>query len=247
MRRRGPAGLTFAILAGAAGHQVTVIERQQPAESFGWGVVFWDDLVRRLAQHDAALAATLMEHAYTWHDQVVTVDDEPPVAIPSHGYSMRRQLLLEVLRARAEEVGVRIVTDSYGRDADRAPHDLLIASDGVNSALRGQHREFGTRIRRRRNRYIWLGADREFDSFTFPFVSTGAGWLWAHAYGFAPGQSTFIVETSPRPGRASASIGLTEKPPPDGWKSSSRVRWTARGCSPRSRCGTGRPGRSSCR
>jgi 2-polyprenyl-6-methoxyphenol hydroxylase-like FAD-dependent oxidoreductase len=38
----GRAGLMFAILARSAGHEVTVYEQVQPAESFGWGVVFWE-------------------------------------------------------------------------------------------------------------------------------------------------------------------------------------------------------------
>ena len=76
--------------------------------------------------------------------------------------------------------------------------DLVIASDGVHSTLRSeQQAAFGTRLSRLRNHYIWLGSDREFDAFTFPFVPTPAGWLWAHAYGFDTGASTFVVETSP--------------------------------------------------
>ena len=43
----GRAGLMFAILARSAGHEVTVYEQFQPAESFGWCVVFWEGLLRR--------------------------------------------------------------------------------------------------------------------------------------------------------------------------------------------------------
>lgn len=193
----GPAGLTFAILAGAAGHEVTVIERQQPADSFGWGVVFWDDLTRQIEHQDPGLADLLRQHAYTWHDQVVTVDDTEPVRIPSFGYSMRRRRLLELLRSRAEQIGVRIVADRFAGDPAAIPADLVVAADGVNSEIRTRLGQFGTRVTLRRNRYIWLGTEREFDAFTFPFVSTPAGWLWAHAYGFEPGLSTFIVETTP--------------------------------------------------
>jgi len=120
------------------------------------------------------------------------------VRIPSFGYSMRRRLLLELLRSRATEVGVQIeqgrVTDAVavGRGAD-----LVVASDGVNSTLRRQQAGFDTRVTRLRNKYIWLGSDREFASFTFPFVSTRAGWVWAHAYGFDEGASTFVVEMAP--------------------------------------------------
>lgn len=31
----------------------------------------------------------------------------------------------------------------------------------------------------------------------FPYVETPFGWIWAHAYGFEKGRSTFVVETTP--------------------------------------------------
>src|SRR3712207_1858121 len=142
----GPAGLFAAILARSAGHEVTVYEQVQPAESFGWGVVFWDSLLRQLDAHDAETGRLVREHAYTWTDQVVAVDGRQPVRIPSFGYSMRRRLLLELLRARAGDVGVHIeaarVTDA--RAVARGA-DLVIASDGVSSTLRRQQPGFGTR------------------------------------------------------------------------------------------------------
>jgi anthraniloyl-CoA monooxygenase len=194
----GPAGLLFAILARSVGHEVTVYEQAQPAESFGWGVVFWDGLLRQLDAHDPGTGRLVREHAYTWTDQVVVVDGHDPVRIPSFGYSMRRRLLLELLRSRATDVGVHIET---GRviDADAVARgaDLVIASDGVNSTLRRQQPRFGTRVTRLRNKYIWLGTDQEFTSFTFPFVSTNAGWVWGHAYGFDEEASTFVVEMAP--------------------------------------------------
>src|SRR5215210_534296 len=152
----GPAGLLFAILARSAGHEATVYEQAQPAESFGWGVVFWDGLLRQLDAHDAETGRLVREHAYTWTDQVVAVDGRHPVRIPSFGYSMRRRLLLELLRSRATDVGVQIeqgrVTDAVavGRGAD-----LVVASDGVNSTLRRQQAGFDTQLRRLRNKYIW--------------------------------------------------------------------------------------------
>jgi anthraniloyl-CoA monooxygenase len=195
----GPAGLLFAILARSAGHETTVYEQAQPAESFGWGVVFWDSLLRQLDAHDIETGRLVREHAYTWTDQVVAVEGREPVTISSFGYSMRRRSMLELLRSRATDVGVQI---EPGRITDVAAvargADLLIASDGVNSTLRRQQPGFGTHATRLRNKYIWLGSDKEFDSFTFPFVSTHAGWVWAHAYGFDSGASTFVVEMAPQ-------------------------------------------------
>jgi anthraniloyl-CoA monooxygenase len=194
----GPAGLLFAILARSVGHEVTVYEQSQPAESFGWGVVFWDSLLRRLDAHDAETGRLVREHAYVWTDQVVVVPGGDSVRLPSYGYSMRRRLLLELLRSRATDVGVQIETGRV-TDAEAVARstDLVIASDGVNSTLRRQQPGFGTRVTRLRNKYIWLGSDQEFTSFTFLFVPTHAGWVWAHAYGFDQGASTFIVEMAP--------------------------------------------------
>jgi hypothetical protein len=39
------------------------------------------------------------------------------------------------------------------------------------------------------------------------FEETEHGWIWAHAYRFAPDCSTFIVECSRRHGQGSASTG----------------------------------------
>jgi 2-polyprenyl-6-methoxyphenol hydroxylase-like FAD-dependent oxidoreductase len=79
-----------------------------------------------------------------------------------------------------------------------ADADLIVASDGISSRLREQHRDrFGTEVRVGRNKYLWLGTRKVFDAFTFRFVETAAGWIWCHAYGFDPNTSTFIVECSP--------------------------------------------------
>lgn len=199
----GPAGLALAILTGRAGHDVTVLERQSPAESFGWGVVFWDNLLEQLDRHEPATGALLREHAYTWHDQVIAVDDAAPVVISCYGHSMRRRRLLELLRGRAEEVGVRIEQRSFvGTPADLPDSDLVVAADGVNSRLRREQPAFATRLDRRRNYYLWLGTEREYDSFTFPLVRRPEGWLWGHAYGFDSGASTFVLELAPQTWRA---------------------------------------------
>jgi anthraniloyl-CoA monooxygenase len=193
----GPAGLFFGILAARRGHQVTVLEQQDPADSFGWGVVFWDGLLNELDVHDPDTTALIRRNAYRWIDQTVVVRDSEPVRIPSYGYSMRRRLLLELLRSRAEKCGVQIEPIQFRGDPAQLRADLVIASDGANSQMRAGELGFCTRRVKRRNKYIWLGSDKEFSSFTFPFVDTSMGWLWAHAYGFEEGFSTFVVECAP--------------------------------------------------
>ena len=191
----GPAGLMFAILAGRAGHRVTVLEQRTPAESFGWGVVFWDGLLTSLDAHDPQTAAVVRGEAYRYQDQIVTVRGAE-VRLPSYGYSMGRRRLLELLGSQAERAGATFRKGSFAGDPDTLAADLVVAGDGVNSGLRDR-RSFGTRRVRGRNKFIWLGTDKEFTSFTFPFVDTPAGWVWGHAYGYADRASTFVVETTP--------------------------------------------------
>lgn len=194
----GPAGLMLAIQAARDGHEVTVVERQRPAESFGFGVVFSDSLLMQLDRHDADTAALVREHAYTWNDQVVEVERES-VTVPGHGYSLRRRLLLELLRSRATAVGVRIEDrDCSAGDLDLGSADLVVGADGVDSRLRRDRPGFGTRLDRRHNYFLWLGTDREYDAFSYPFVRRPQGWLWAHAYRYDAGASTFVVELGPQ-------------------------------------------------
>jgi anthraniloyl-CoA monooxygenase len=196
----GPAGVYFAILAKRLDpdQAVTVIERDPEGTTYGWGVVFWDGLLEDLERTDPETARQVRENAFRWSDLVVRVDATPAVNEPGHGYSMRRQTLLNILSERARALEVELV---FGREiedvSELADSDLVVASDGVNSRLRqGRADHFGTRVVRGRNKYIWLGTSKVFDSFTFPFVRTRAGPIWAHAYGFDSENSTFIVEVS---------------------------------------------------
>ena len=89
-------GLVFAILARSTGDEATVYEQAPPAESFGWGVVLWDGQLRQLDAHDAETGWLVREHAYTWADQVISVDGRDPVRMPSFGNCMRCRRLLEL-------------------------------------------------------------------------------------------------------------------------------------------------------
>jgi anthraniloyl-CoA monooxygenase len=97
---------------------------------------------------------------------------------------------------------------------------VIVACDGVNSRLRRRHEDrLKTEVVVGRNRYVWLGTSRMFDAFTFAFVETDAEWIWFHAYGFADGRSTCIVDCAPETWaglgfdrlRADASLRLLER------------------------------------
>ena len=75
---------------------------------------------------------------------------------------------------------------------------MIVACDGANSTLRRLDRDrFIPNVDVGRNQYAWLGTPKVFESFTFAFVETDAGWIWCHTYGFDERTSTFVVECSP--------------------------------------------------
>jgi 2-polyprenyl-6-methoxyphenol hydroxylase-like FAD-dependent oxidoreductase len=197
----GPAGLYLAILMKAHGrdHSLRVFERNPPGLTYGWGVVFWDDLVEQLEASDPATASEIRASSFRWNGQLLAVEEKEPVHVDGHGYGIGRQRLLDILVERARDLNVQVEFESEIENADDLPDaDLIVASDGVNSPLRQLHRErFRTDVAVGRNKYIWLGTSRVFDSFTFAFVHTDAGWIWCHAYGFDGSTSTFIAECSP--------------------------------------------------
>jgi 2-polyprenyl-6-methoxyphenol hydroxylase-like FAD-dependent oxidoreductase len=196
----GPAGLYFAILTKARNpaHDVEVFERNPRGVTYGWGVVFWDDLLEHLQESDPATASEIGASSFRWNGQLLAVESNPPVHVGGHGYGIGRQRLLDILVGRAESLGVRVQFESAVESRELPEADLIVACDGVNSRLRELRREqFQTEVVVGRNKYIWLGTSRVFDNFTFAFVHTDAGWIWCHAYGFDGTSSTFIVECTP--------------------------------------------------
>lgn len=197
----GPAGLYFAISMKLRDptHEIEVFERNAPGETFGWGVVFSDLTVENITRNDPVSAKTITEEFAHWDDIDVHFKSET-VTSGGHGFiGIGRKRLLEILQERARELGVVL---HFNRECDPADpkwrgYDLVIASDGINSRFRdAQPQAFGVDVDVRANKFVWLGTSKVFNAFTFAFEKTDHGWIWAHAYRFAPDCSTFIVECS---------------------------------------------------
>jgi anthraniloyl-CoA monooxygenase len=197
----GPAGLYFAISMKLRdpGHEVEIFERNAPGVTFGWGVVFSDQTVDNLTANDRPSAAIIAAEFAHWDDIDVHIRGET-ITSGGHGFiGIGRKRLLEILQDRARELGVvlRFNAECDPADAKWRDYDLVIASDGANSRFRdAQADAFGVDIDVRANKFVWLGTSKVFDAFTFAFEETPHGWVWAHAYRFAPDASTFIVECS---------------------------------------------------
>jgi anthraniloyl-CoA monooxygenase len=197
----GPAGLYFAISMKLRdpGHSIELFERNPPGVTFGWGVVFSDQTVENLMANDPSSAEVIAKEFAHWDDIDVHVRGEC-ITSGGHGFiGIGRKRLLEILQHRARELGVILTFEAECDPADAkwGDYDLVIASDGANSRFRdADPKAFQVDVDVRRNKFVWLGTSKVFDAFTFAFEETEHGWVWAHAYRFAPDCSTFIVECS---------------------------------------------------
>ncbi|SDC96434.1 anthraniloyl-CoA monooxygenase [Variovorax sp. CF079] len=198
----GPAGLYFALLMKARrpALEVTVIERNRPFDTFGWGVVLSDQTLANLAAADPETAALIGREFHHWDDIQVFFKGRQ-VRSGGHGFcGIGRKRLLNILQERCLALGVKLVfeTDATDDQALAAQYgaDLVIASDGLNSRIRQRYADvFEPDIDLRQCRFVWLGTHQTFDAFTFAFEKTEHGWFQAHAYQFDDKTSTFIVET----------------------------------------------------
>ena len=196
----GAAGLYFAIsmkLRDAA-HEIIVIERNTPDNTFGWGVVFSDATIQNLRDNDPASAQAIFDSFAHWDDIDVHLKSQT-VTSGGHGFcGISRSRMLDILQNRATELGIEI---TYEKEVESLEpylgYDLVVAADGINSRVRETYAEkFEPSIDLRKNRFIWLGTHHKFDAFTFIFIETEHGWVWAHAYRFDDNTCTFIVEMS---------------------------------------------------
>ena len=199
----GPAGLYLGILMKLQDPQneIVVVERNRPYDTFGWGVVFSDATMENLRLADPVSAASIGSAFNRWDDVAVTFKGSV-IRSGGHGFiGIGRKRLLNILQARCEEIGVKLVFDEFVQDDAEVTKaynaDLVVASDGINSAVRTKYQEsFKPDIDLRQCRFVWLGTRKLFDAFNFIFVETEHGWFQAHAYRFEEGMSTFIVETT---------------------------------------------------
>lgn len=195
----GPAGLYFALLMKQQdpSHRITVVERNRPYDTFGWGVVFSDATMDNMRQWDTETADAI-EVAFNHWDDIELHFKGRTIRSGGHGFvGIGRKKLLNILQRRCEALGVELVFETEAEsDEDYPDADLVIASDGINSRIRQKYAAvFQPDLVTRPNRFIWLGTTRLFDAFNFLFEKTEHGWFQAHVYKFDDSTTTFIVET----------------------------------------------------
>jgi len=214
----GPAGLYFALLMKQQdpANQVIVLERNPAYQTFGWGVVFSDATLSALRAADPVSAEAIVARCSRWDDIDIHFKGRL-LRTGGHAFvGIGRRTLLGILQARCEELGVNLICETQVESdtevARRYDADLVIAADGINSAVRTRYAEsYEPEVDVRHCRFVWLGTTRIFEAFNFIFVPTEHGWFQAHAYRFEEGISTFIVETTEATWHASGLDRMTQE------------------------------------
>ena len=194
----GPAGLYFGLLAKKAkpDHQIDIYERNQPDDTFGFGVVFSDETLSGFLDHDRDSHREIVGNFAYWDEIDVRTKDRV-LRSGGHGFcGMSRRKLLQILQRHATAAGCELHFDYEIDDISRfADSDLILAADGINSVVRDQRQEaFGTSLDWRRNKFVWLGSSLPLGAFTFIFEENQHGLFRVHVYQFEAETSTFIIE-----------------------------------------------------
>ncbi len=210
----GPAGLYSGLLLKKANssHDITVIERNPADATYGWGIVFSDRTLTSLREADYRSYKDITDHFVLW-DAIDVLYRGTVIRSGGHVFAgMSRKVLLQVLQRRCSEVGVRMEFGCEVNDVSKLQNcDLLIAADGVNSVVRAAHSSvFQPSVSMGKAKFVWLGATRAFDSFTYIFSENEHGLFQVHAYPFDGETSTFIVECSEEVWRAAGLDTATE-------------------------------------
>lgn len=211
----GPAGLYFAILMKRADprHQIRVFERNHPDATFGWGVVFSEGSLDELEHADYESFVSITEACANWN----------PIDVRYRGTSTRirgnvfsgigRKRLLNILQARARELGVQM---TFGHEVESLdPYvdaDLVVGADGANSFVRrSAAHALRPSIDLAPSRYAWFGAELAFPVFTYIFRETGWGLFQAHCYPYDEAHSTMVLLVSEETWRRAGLDELDEQ------------------------------------
>ena len=195
----GPAGLYFGVLMKQLdrSHEVTILERNRPDDTFGFGVVFSDRTLAYLQNQDQETYRQIMHNCQLW-DPIEVRFQGKTLRCGGNGFSaISRKRLLNILQGRASDLGVDLHFQTEFNDLSLLRnYELVIAADGVNSLIRRTFAEpFRPTLALSKAKFIWFGTTKHYDSLTFIFEENEHGIFGVHGYPYDEHTSTFIVET----------------------------------------------------
>ncbi|WP_262488427.1 tryptophan hydroxylase [Iodobacter fluviatilis] len=198
----GPAGLMFAsqLKKIKQNWDIAIVEKNTMDEVIGWGVV----LPGRAPQHPANPLS------YLANDQEVDAQymnefcfvHQGEYAKASTGITLcgiERRSLVGALRALCSDLLIPIsysspLFDGEGLDTDA--YDLIVIANGINNISNYFNEALAPDVEFGKNRYMWYGTPKIFDSMNLIFKQTAHGVFIAHAYKYSRSMSTFVVECS---------------------------------------------------
>ncbi|GCB47956.1 FAD-dependent monooxygenase [Streptomyces sp. NL15-2K] len=196
----GPAGLATALRLRnlRLAEEITVLDKQHPTASAGWGISLDDAALAVLDGIDPMAGARVRTAMHGWDTVSLCRGDEEVTASGSRLAAVTRDVFLRVLRQRCQDVGVRLEHAAADPEAAREQvrsADLVVGADGVNSQVRTAFAEdFRPRVALGANHYVWLAAESDRLRPCVLLRTTPYGTMFASVYPFAPGRFTFIVE-----------------------------------------------------
>ncbi|MGE7964025.1 FAD-dependent monooxygenase [Pseudomonas sp. NPDC089918] len=210
----GPSGLYFALLARKRlGADVTVYEQNPRDATYGFGIVLADRGMDRMKQADLESYDEIMRSCFISRHRVVMHKGEE-IFIEGGGYgaAIARLRLLQILQDCAERAGVVVNYGSRMEAKDLPEADLVVGSDGVNSALRnGFLEDFGTTTYSLTNKLAWYGTEAAFPYPVLSFKTTELGHFWAVGYSYTEKMSTFVAECDAETWEKSGLSQMTEQ------------------------------------
>lgn len=197
----GPGGLYFSLLAKKhnPAHEIRVFEQNPAGATYGWGVVFSDIGLNFLSDADPEFFREFTAH-HERCDYMDIVHRDTHVQVHNNHFSRTSRIdMLNVLQRACLDAGVAIEFEKRITDVDQVDWaDMIVASDGANSAIRTQlSQHFQPTFETRRNKFAWYGTRQLFHPVSLIFRETEYGIFIAHAYQYSPTLSTFLVEVDP--------------------------------------------------
>lgn len=195
----GPSGLFLSILLKErlASVDIDIYEQNPENATFGFGVVLADTGLSSLRAASPKVIDELAR-AMRFSDRHAIVSHDFPITMKrpgAGGGAIPRIRLLQILQARARELGVRVACNQRISDFSAIDADLVVGADGVNSLLRGANEAgFGTRRHSLTNHFAWYGVEKAFPNPALVFRKHEGGYFVAHYYPYSDSMSTFVAE-----------------------------------------------------
>src|SRR5687767_13736564 len=163
-------------------HEIVVLERNRPDDTFGWGVVFSDQTLENFRAADAETHDDIAANFAHWVDIDVHFKGTT-ITSGGHGFSgIARRKLLQILQRRARAVGadlrfvIELADDARLEVMGLGDADLVVSADGINSTIRRKYADaFAPDLYVGTARMIRLWTTFKYDAFTFYFIQNARG------------------------------------------------------------------------